>query len=173
VRPAVAYARRHEAQPWSVPRLRGRGEQGNIVMHTQVLSALYVRTCASSHPRAQHNGESGLSLTLLTTASQARHAPRLAPPRGWIRQPPDRYRASSHALVCWHAMGAPSFSSQRRQRLRCDRRQIRGQPPGITADHFDQVRLGGFVREPNHVGSGQSTEFAKSSLRDRGGVFIL
>src|SRR5580692_8764066 len=37
-------------------------------------------TCASSRPRARHNGESTLSLALLTTASQARHAPRVAGP---------------------------------------------------------------------------------------------
>jgi hypothetical protein len=30
-----------------VPRLRGRGEQRNIVKHTQTLSTLYVRICAS------------------------------------------------------------------------------------------------------------------------------
>jgi hypothetical protein len=47
----------------------GRGKQGNIVMHTYLLSALYVRTCASSRPRARHNVESALSLALLTTAS--------------------------------------------------------------------------------------------------------
>ena len=33
-------------KPWSVPRLRGRGEQGNIVVHTLFLSVLYVRTSA-------------------------------------------------------------------------------------------------------------------------------
>jgi len=32
--PANANARRPRAQPWSVPRLRGRGEQGDIMMHT-------------------------------------------------------------------------------------------------------------------------------------------
>jgi hypothetical protein len=42
------------------------------------LAALYVRTCACSRPRARHDVESALSLALLTTASQARHAPRLA-----------------------------------------------------------------------------------------------
>ncbi len=31
---AAAHARQRKTQPWSVPRLRGRGEQGNIVMHT-------------------------------------------------------------------------------------------------------------------------------------------
>jgi hypothetical protein len=39
-----AARRPRERKPWSVPRLRGRGEQGNIVMHTELLSALYVRT---------------------------------------------------------------------------------------------------------------------------------
>jgi hypothetical protein len=60
--------------PWSVPRLRGRGEQGYIVMHTKLLSALYVRTYASSRPRARHNGESALSLALAYhgLASEAR-----------------------------------------------------------------------------------------------------
>jgi hypothetical protein len=33
-RAAVAHACQYQAQPWSVPRLRGRGERGNIVMHT-------------------------------------------------------------------------------------------------------------------------------------------
>jgi hypothetical protein len=32
--PAAACARQRKAHPWSAPRLRGRGEQGNIVMHT-------------------------------------------------------------------------------------------------------------------------------------------
>ena len=52
--------------------------RGNIVIYSQLLFALYVRIYASSRPRARHNGESALSLALLTTASQARHAPRVA-----------------------------------------------------------------------------------------------
>ena len=48
-------------------------------MHTKLLSALYVRTRASSGPRARHIGESALSLPLLTTAQQARRAARVPP----------------------------------------------------------------------------------------------
>jgi hypothetical protein len=67
---------RHEAAtPWSAPRLRVRGKQGNIAMNIQSLSALYVATPASPHRRAQLNVTPASSLTLLTTASQARHAP--------------------------------------------------------------------------------------------------
>jgi len=42
--PAAAHARQYKAKPWSVPRLRGRGKQGNIVMHTVYPSALCVAT---------------------------------------------------------------------------------------------------------------------------------
>jgi hypothetical protein len=38
-------------KPWSVPRLRGRGEQGNIVVHILFLSVLYVRTSAAARRR--------------------------------------------------------------------------------------------------------------------------
>jgi hypothetical protein len=44
-------------------------------MKIQSLSALYVATSASTHPRAQLNVTPASSLALLTTASQARHAP--------------------------------------------------------------------------------------------------
>src|SRR5260370_26010953 len=36
-------------KPWSVPRLRGRGEQGKIAMHATFLPALYFATLSSSH----------------------------------------------------------------------------------------------------------------------------
>jgi hypothetical protein len=65
-------------KPWSAPRLRGRGEPGNIVILPQSLSALYVATFAYTHNRAQPDYTSDPSSALLTTASQARHAPRSA-----------------------------------------------------------------------------------------------
>ena len=33
----------YASEPWSAPRLRGRGKQGNIVMHIPFLTALYWR----------------------------------------------------------------------------------------------------------------------------------
>ena len=63
------------------------------------------RACASSSSRARHNGESALSLALLTTASQARHAPRLAPPADF-RRPPDQ---SLGARFLFLGSPAPSF----------------------------------------------------------------
>jgi hypothetical protein len=66
-------------KPWNAPRLRGRGEQGNIVIRSQSLSALYVATFAYTHNRAQPDHTSDpQSSALLTTASQARRAPRSA-----------------------------------------------------------------------------------------------
>jgi hypothetical protein len=38
--------------------------------------------------------------------------------------------------------------------LRRHRRQIRGQPAGITPDHLDQVRLGRFIGKTDTVGCG-------------------
>jgi hypothetical protein len=65
-------------KPWSAPRLRGRGEQGNMAIRSQCLFALFVTTCAYTHNRAQPDHTSDPSSALLTTASQARHAPRSA-----------------------------------------------------------------------------------------------
>ena len=50
-----------------------RGKPGYMVMQTQFsVSARFSTTCASSRPRAQHNGQSALSLAFCATASQAR-----------------------------------------------------------------------------------------------------
>jgi hypothetical protein len=78
--------------PWSVPRLRGRGEQGEIVRPAHLLSALYAVTCTRvfapagpwyvllSHHRAHTDNRAASRSSLLTTASQARRAPRRQPP---------------------------------------------------------------------------------------------
>ncbi len=66
--------------------------RGTSLCTPKLLAALYVRTCTSSRPRARHNGESARSLALLTTASQARHAPRLAPYVDEYWQPQDSCR---------------------------------------------------------------------------------
>jgi hypothetical protein len=57
------------ARPWSA----GVDQDA----HLTSVSALCWDLCLFT-PRARHNHESALSLALLTTASQARHAPRLA-----------------------------------------------------------------------------------------------
>ncbi len=63
--------------PWSVPRLRGRGDQGNTVIQNTSRSVLYVATFSYRHEKASPPMRVTTSSALLTTASQARHAPRL------------------------------------------------------------------------------------------------
>ena len=61
-------------KPWSAPRLRGRGEQGNIVIRSQSLSALCVATFAYTHNRAQpdHTSDPILGPAYHSLASEAR-----------------------------------------------------------------------------------------------------
>jgi hypothetical protein len=68
----------------SVPRLRGRGEQGIIVTYNRFLSTLNVATPASSHTIAQPADTLISRHSLLTTASQARHAPQSLEPNRTI-----------------------------------------------------------------------------------------
>ena len=62
---------------WSVPRLRGRGEQRRTVRRDRVTSGLYSVT-TFRHP-TEHVSTRAIPYhrPSLTTASQARHAPRL------------------------------------------------------------------------------------------------
>jgi len=51
-------------KPWSVPRLRGRGEQEGIVMQNPISSALYRRICLLAHPRARINAAASSTVSL-------------------------------------------------------------------------------------------------------------
>jgi hypothetical protein len=65
-------------QPWSVPRLRGRGKQGNLVLGIPFsVSALWQRLPLHTLASPAKVKSYPTRLTLLTTASQARRAPRL------------------------------------------------------------------------------------------------
>ena len=58
---------------------RGRGEQGHLDAETLCRQGSIAEACLFTHPRAQINAARLRPSALLTTASQARHAPRLAP----------------------------------------------------------------------------------------------
>jgi hypothetical protein len=60
---------------WSAPRLRGRGEQGEIATHTPVLMTLYGVRSPLQTQELRRIKDIPLLPALFTTASQARHAP--------------------------------------------------------------------------------------------------
>jgi hypothetical protein len=59
-------------QPGALPRLRGRGEQSDIVGHVAFRSALYRQIGPFTHGIAQFDEGPVTSRALLATASQAR-----------------------------------------------------------------------------------------------------
>jgi Asp-tRNA(Asn)/Glu-tRNA(Gln) amidotransferase A subunit family amidase len=82
---------RRGATRGALPRLRGRGEQGNFASHTTIPSLLSIGASACLHTRAQTHNAPEMPSALLTTASQARQrstvAPSPSPPGSWILAP--------------------------------------------------------------------------------------
>ena len=74
----VSLARPNRSEPWSAPRLRGRGEQRNYPHSITLADCALQGVKTDARHRAQTTMGYFTISPLLTTASQARHAPRLS-----------------------------------------------------------------------------------------------